>query len=188
MVHNPSLDDIHSLARRGRLDELLVSEAKVTNHQCTMLAVAPNNGIVAQTPSGYFCPWCEIARLMHDIEAGSAEIAKLHNLMCRVLEWEPALPAESGLLDELASAVKGRVVEPSLAERETAIRQIPSARGDIAASGPRNGLTAEPAADPRDVIKVWECDDCKAVNFDVTSTRCKSCLRPRAALNRTPST
>lgn len=36
-------------------------------------------------------------------------------------------------------------VEPSLPERETATRQIPSARGDIAASGPRNGPVVEPS-------------------------------------------
>lgn len=44
--------------------------------------------------------------------------------------------------------------------------------------------TFEPKADARDVIKVWECDACMTVNYDVTSTMCRSCLRPRAALNR----
>lgn len=35
----------------------------------------------------------------------------------------------------------------SLGEQETATSQIPSTRGGIAASGPRDGLTHEPAAD-----------------------------------------
>lgn len=35
------------------------------------------------------------------------EVAKLRALIARVLEWQPAFPVESGLLDELANAVKG---------------------------------------------------------------------------------
>jgi hypothetical protein len=53
-----------------------------------------------------------------------------------------------GLLSDLL-----RSAEPSLAERETATRQIPSARGDIAASGPRNGPAAEPRADVLEFLR-----------------------------------
>ncbi len=38
-------------------------------------------------------------------------------------------------------------LQRGLGEQETATSQIPSARGDIAASGPRNGPTHEPPAD-----------------------------------------
>ena len=34
-----------------------------------------------------------------------AESEKVRALVRRVIEWEPAMPAESGLLDELAAAV-----------------------------------------------------------------------------------
>lgn len=34
-----------------------------------------------------------------------AETKKLHAQIRRVLEWQPAFPVESGLLDELAAAV-----------------------------------------------------------------------------------
>lgn len=38
-------------------------DAPGIDHQCTMIPIQPNTGVVAQTPEGYFCPWCEIARL-----------------------------------------------------------------------------------------------------------------------------
>jgi hypothetical protein len=58
-------------------------------------------------------------------------------------DWHKGEPITAAILERWIPQVEALVnalpAEPSLAERETAIRQIPSARGDIAASGPRNG-------------------------------------------------
>jgi hypothetical protein len=45
--------------------------------------------------------------------AAKAEIERLRGLINRVIEWKPAFPVESGLLDELAAAVKGLPAETS---------------------------------------------------------------------------
>lgn len=43
--------------------------------------------------------------------AMNTRIAQLEALLRRVLEWEPSLPVESGLLDEIAAALQP-VAEP----------------------------------------------------------------------------
>lgn len=68
-----------------------------------------SSGWVAECGS---CP-CELRwyRTEEDAREGwnkraTGEVERLHALINRVLEWEPAFPVESSLLDELASAVK----------------------------------------------------------------------------------
>jgi hypothetical protein len=78
-------------------------------------------------------------------------------------------------LEPLKEAFERLAAEPSLGERETATSQIPSTRGDIAASGPRNGPVVEPRGDVDRLVEIvrvarhegwyedhkgwWEVDD-----------------------------
>jgi hypothetical protein len=39
---------------------------------------------------------------------------------------------------------------------------------------------------PNDVMSVWECNECKALNVDLSAKTCRFCLNSRAALDVKP--
>lgn len=54
------------------------------------------------------CMYAHILNQRDELARKNKEIERLQGLIHRVVEWEPALPAEASLLDELAAAVGGR--------------------------------------------------------------------------------
>lgn len=76
--------------------------------------------VLLQNPEGgEWVSWADYSRLMHDIEAGSAEIERAQRIMRRAVSWlqikEAAFSTHKGpaIIEEMQGFIAGSAVEPS---------------------------------------------------------------------------
>jgi hypothetical protein len=123
-----------------------------TDHQCTMIPVQPNTGVVIKDHEGYFCPWCEIEHLKKARDRDHQQA------------WENGAEVLRLRADLEIQKVNATAVLQAQHERDCAVEKLAEVQRDLRramAALVRNGVENMAVEPPYDGIAVPDVGDSK---------------------------